>query len=121
MISLHKNDKLDSSCLDTEVDVTFADEKYFRTRFKDVSIRIITISIIVRELEVTKHTINKYVCCLMYFAKEKDDRSMLVEVIKKIHLMKNLKANLLIVNDVLDSELIDISTFTNSVFDRRSR
>ena len=116
MINLHKNDKLDSNCLDTEADITLADEKYFRTKSKDVSIRIMTISIIVRELKVIKHIINKYACCFMYFAEEKNDRSMFVEIIRKIHLMKNLKTNLLIENDVLNSELINISTFTNSVF-----
>ena len=116
MINLHKDDKFDIDCLNTEIDVTLADEKYFRTKFKNVSIRIMTISIIVRELKVIKHTINKYACCFMYFAEKKDDRSIFVEVIKEIHLMKNLKTNLLIENDVLNSELIDISTFTNSVF-----
>ena len=57
MINLHKNDKFDTNCLNIKVDVTFANENYFRTKFKNVSICIITISIIIRELKVTKHTV----------------------------------------------------------------
>lgn len=68
--------------------MTFADEIYFRTKFVNISIRIMILFIIVRDLKISKHIIKKYACCFMYFAEKKNDYLILVEVIKKIHLMK---------------------------------
>ena len=73
--------------------------------------------ITVRDLETNKHSIDKYAICSMYFADtDNDDNAILIEIIRKIHLMNNLKTNFLIENDILNSELIDIFTFTNSAF-----
>ena len=71
--------------------------------------------ITVRDLKANKHSIDKYVVCSVYFSNiEKNDNNILLEIIKKTHLIDNLKTNLLIENDVLNCELIDIFTFTNS-------
>ena len=70
LINLHKNDKFDFSCIDTETDVTFANENYFRSKFKNIAIRIMTTFIMVRDLRTNKHTTNKYACCFLYFKKK---------------------------------------------------
>ena len=117
MINLHKNEKPDPECLNTEADVTLADTKYFQDKSKDISIRTMIAFITVRDLETNKHSIDKYAICSMYFADtDNDDNAILTEIIRKIHLVNNLKANLLIENDILNPELIDIFTFTNSAF-----
>ena len=117
MISLHENEKPDFECLNIEADVTFADIKYFQKKFKDIFIRTMIALITVRDLETNKHSIDKYAICSMYFADiDSDENAILTEIIRKIHLVNNLKTNLLIENDILDSELIDIFTFTNSAF-----
>ena len=115
LIVLNKDEKFESDCLDTGADVTLIDMSYFKNKFKDISIRTMTSLITVRDLETVKHTTDKYVCCLMYFfEKDKDDHSVLVEIVREIHLVDNLKINLLIDNDILESELIDIFTFINT-------
>lgn len=72
------------------------------------------ISIIVRDLNVNKHQINKYAFASIHF-KEKNavDEIVRTVITRKIHLIKNLEVNLLINNDIFDFELIDISTSTN--------
>ena len=116
-IALNKNETSKSACLDTEVEVILIDIQYFKNKFKNISIRTIISSITIRDLRSIKHSTNKYACCLMYFSeKNEDDQSIFAEIIKKIHLIDNLKVNLLIDNNVLNFELIDIFIFINTVF-----
>ena len=115
LIVLNKEKKFESNCLDTETDVTLIDMNYFKNKFKNISIRTMTFFITVRDLKTVKHTIDKYVCCFMYFfEKNKDDHSVFVEIVREIHLVDNLKINFLINNDILESKLIDISISINT-------
>ena len=76
-----------------------------------------TTFITVRDFKVNKHQIDKYAIVLMYFEeKNKIDDTVKTVIIREIHLIKNLKINLLIENDILKFELIDISTSTNIVY-----
>ena len=52
----------------------------------------------------------------MYFADTKNDTFTNAVIIRKIHLVKGLKANLLIENDILNSKMIDISNSTKSIY-----
>ena len=116
-IALNKNETSKSACLDTKIEITLVDIQYFKNKFKDILIRTMTFSITIRDLRSTKHSTNKYACCFMYFSKKNEnDQSVLVEIIKEIHLIDNLKVNLLIDNDVLNFEFIDIFTFTSTIF-----
>ena len=117
MISLNKNEKSDLECLDIEADIILDDVKYFQAKSKNIQIRTMISFITVRDLETNKHCIDKYAICSMYFSStNKNDNKILTKIIKEIHLMNNLKTNLLIENDVLKPESIDIFTFTSSTF-----
>ena len=76
-----------------------------------------TIFITVQNLNAQKHSTDKYAIAFMYFA-DIDDKKRKVKtlIIKEIHLIDNLKTNMLIDNDILKSEFIDISTFTKSAY-----
>lgn len=73
LIALNKNEKLEFDCLDTETKTTLSDTKYFKNKIEDVSIRIMITSITVRNLEIVKHFIDKYVCCFMYFSETNEN------------------------------------------------
>ena len=116
-VNLTKNEKSFSACWDTEAEITLTDTKFFIQNFKDIRIRTMSRSITVRELNIQKHSSDKYVIASMYFSSVNDiDRFVQIMIIREIHLIDNLKINLLIENDILSSKLIDISTSTNSAY-----
>ena len=68
--------------------------------------------IFVRDVDSKKHFSNKYAIVFMYFFNvNKNDKSIKVMIIKKIHLIDNLKANMLLNIDFIDSKKIDINIF----------
>lgn len=69
-----------------------------------------------KRLDITKHTTNKYVILSMYFQNKKNDALANIVIIREVHLMKELKTSLLIENDILKSEMIDISNSTRSIY-----
>ena len=76
-----------------------------------------TTSITVSDLEINKHQIDKYAVVFMYFEnKNKSHDVVKTIIIREVYLIKDLKANLLIENDILKFELIDISTSINTVY-----
>jgi hypothetical protein len=62
-----------------------------------------TISLIVRDIEANVHEIKEYVNFSIYFS-SKNDFIRMTEIHKKMHLMKELKVNMLIKNDILKSK-----------------
>ena len=74
-------------------------------------------SITVRDLEINKHQIDKYAIVFIYFEnKNKFDDVVKAMISREIHLIKNLRMNLLIENNILEFEYINIFTFTNTAY-----
>ena len=116
-VFLIENEKSTSVCADTETEITLVDTMFFNTTAKNISIKTMIISITVRELNTTKHFIDKYVIVLMYFSeKNNHDKLVRAKITRKVHFVNNLKANMLIENDVLKSKKFDIFTFTSTVY-----
>ena len=73
-------------------------------------------SISVKELDTIKHSTNKYAILSMCFLKiNSDDILIKTIIIREIHLVNDLKTNLLINNDIFDSEKVDIFNSTKSI------
>ena len=116
-VSLSKIEDFFSFCIDIEAEITLTNEIFFEKQLKNVAIRTMTTLITIRDFEINKHQIDKYAIVFMYFEeKNKIDDTVKTVIIREIHLIKNLKINLLIENDILEFELIDISTFTNIAY-----
>ena len=76
-----------------------------------------TTSIVVRKFEVNKHFTDQYAVLFMYFnEKNKHDKNVRVKITKKIHLIDDLKVNILLENDVLRSKLFDICMSFDTVY-----
>ena len=72
-------------------------------------------SITVRDLEFNWHQTNKYALIAIHFKdKNEVDNDVIVIILKEIHLVGDFKTNLFIDNDIINSELIDIFTSTDS-------
>ena len=67
-------------------------------------IRTIIAFIFVRNVDVVKHMSNKYIIVQIYFFNEKNSVSMRIIIIKKIHLIDNLKINILININLIESK-----------------
>ena len=67
------------------------------------------IFITIRDLNIDKHIINKYVIVFMSFIEE-DDKNNNVRVMfrRETHIMNNLKVNILMKNEIMNSEEIFI-------------
>ena len=116
-VNLSKIEDFFSFCINIEAEITLTDETFFEKQSKNVAIRTMTTFITIRDLEVNKYQTDKYAIVFMYFEeKNKIDDIVKTVIIREIHLIKNLKINLLIENDILEFELIDISTFTNIAY-----
>ena len=76
-----------------------------------------TISITMRDLEANKHSTDQYAVTSMYFnEKDKNDKSIWAMITRKIHVMNELKANILIDNNVLSSKMFDISMLISTAY-----
>ena len=116
-IFLSENDIFAFVCVDIEVDITLTNTKFFKSIAKNVSIRTIIISITIRDLKINKHFTVKYVIVSMYFSEKNEKREAVkTKITREVHLMNNLKTNMLIKNDILKSKKFDIFTFTSSAY-----
>lgn len=112
-----KDNDFTTICVKTEIDITFANVILFNFAIKDVLIKIMITSITVRDLNIKKHFIDKYVNVFMYFAKKNEnDNVVKAKITRKVHLINDLKTNMFIENNVLNLKIIDIFTSTFSVY-----
>ena len=74
------------------------------------------IFIFVRDLDVDKHMIAKYVILFIYFFDQKNNNSIKIKIIKEIHLIDNLKTNMLFENDVIEFKKIDVNIFKKTIY-----
>ena len=70
----------------------------------------------IRELDIDKHMTVEYVILFIYFSDQKNDVTVKTKITKEIHLIDNLKINMLLNNDVIESEKIDVSISNKSVY-----
>ena len=114
--ALFSIDEVKSICLNIEIGIVLSDTKFFKKEALNIFIRIMTFFIFVRDVDSKKHFLNKYAIIFMYFFEvNKNDKSVKIMIIKKIHLINNLKANMLLSIDFIDSEKIDINILNKIV------
>ncbi len=78
-------------------------------RLSKIHIHLMTTFLIVRDIKANVHEIQKHVNFSIYLS-SKDDFIKLIEIHREMHLIENLKANMLIDNDILEFEdiIIDV-------------
>ena len=103
-------------CLNIDVEITLCDRQFFKKQISNVFIRIMIIFISIRDLNVDKHMTVEYVILSMYFSDQKNNVTVKVKIIREIHLIDNFKTNMLLSNDVIESEKIDVSISNKSIY-----
>ena len=97
------------ACLDTNVNIIFVDREFFKKQTSNISIRIMTISISIRDFDTTQHWFSDYVITLIYFSNKKNEIVVKTMITREIHLIDDLKINMFIENDLMKSKKIDIN------------
>ena len=115
-VTLFPTADAESVCLNIDVEIAFCDRQFFKKQIPNVFIKIMTTFISIRGLDVDKHMTTEYAILFMYFPDQKDDVTVRTKIIKKIHLIDNFKANMLLSNDVIESKKIDVSISNKSVY-----
>ncbi len=109
MISLFIKDNEEQMCLDTSCSVILTNREFIKRHEAHYIIRRMTTSLNVRELRTNKHETWKYIIASIYFLEKITQEKFTREVIRReVHLMNDLKVNMLIDNDILESEDIFI-------------
>ena len=98
-------------CLDTECDATLANKVWILNILSEIQIKKMITSLKVKDIDFTTHEFLKFVSISIYFSGlTKNDISAFVFIIRKIHLIDDLKVKMLIKNDLLSFKgfVIDI-------------
>lgn len=99
-------------CIDTGCGVILAEKPWLLSLFPNVSIRRMSKSLRVKGLGSTMHDTDQYVLTPMLISGIKEDGiRVLCRILREIHLIDNLKARMLIGNDIVGPEgiVLDVS------------
>jgi hypothetical protein len=114
MISLSIKDNETQICLDTDCNVILTNKIFIKNHEAHYIIRRMITSLNVRKLNTNKHEIWEYIIVIIYFLEKINQEKFVREVIRQeVHSVDNLKANMLIDNDILESEDIFIDDVNN--------
>lgn len=109
--------KDEEGCADTGTGVTLADKSWMLRQIPDLEIKKMSSSLRVKGLGSSMHNTDEYVLVPMYLpAKKEDGVKVLCCIRREIHLVKDLKANMLMGNDILGPERIILDMGKGNAF-----
>ena len=114
-ISLFSTIKSKNICMIIDADVILVDRVFYKKQISKNIIRTMITSLKIRELNINRHESWKYVICDIHFVDIKNDKFVISILRREVHLIDNLKANMLINNDVLDFENIIIDSIKKQI------
>ena len=97
--------------MNIDVKISFSDNNFVYKQKSNLVVRKMITFIIIRSLNTIQHKILKYVVLLCYiFEIDKNGKSVTTFIEKEFHLIKNLKVNMLINNNIIILKSIVIDT-----------
>ena len=118
-IILIENNEKKNIVIDIDVDITLKNENFIRRQKSNVVVRKIFFFIIVRDFDTTQHENSRYVILFIYFIDTKNNVFVKIFIEQKIYLIKNLKINMLINNNIIVLKNIFVN-FTNQITNIRN-
>ena len=89
-------------CLNIDVNVSFMNRNFFKTQTSNIFIRIMISSFQIRDLNINRHESWKYIICDIHMFDTKNDQKITSLFKREIHLVDNLKVNMLLNNDIIE-------------------
>lgn len=113
MIFLFEIANFEQRCLDIETRLIVCDRLFFKAQALDARIRIMTTLVTIRDLEISKHQIDEYVIVSLYMIeKNKQENEIRTMFCREVHLVNDLKANILIDMNIMSFESIVVDSST---------
>ena len=110
VVFLFENVISEMCCLNIDVDVTLINKKFLKAQASNVQIKIMIIFLSIFELSINRYSTFEYVIVLIYFVdKNTTDKKIEICFRRETHIVDDLKANMLIKNDIIDSEIFIIN------------
>ncbi len=96
-------------CLDIEIEAFLTNKQFVLKRLSTTYIHLMTSFLSIRDIEANVHEIKKYVNFSIYLS-SKNNSIKMIEIHRKMHFVKELKTNMFIENDILESKkfIIDV-------------
>ena len=114
-VALFEKVESEFAYIDIKSEVTIANRRFFFRQNFDFFIRTMITSFTIREIVIDQHQTFEYVIASMYFLDQKNDKIVKIIIRREIHLINNLKINMLIDNDVIDSKKWNIDNEHNKI------
>ena len=114
-IALSLSSSINSVCFDTSCSVTLCDIAFFCIQAPNTPIQKMATPIMVRGLGANKHTTDQYAIADIYIpAKDGQGQEVTAHIRREIHLVEELKANMLVGTEIMTPELfvLDLSKKT---------
>ena len=100
-----ESDPSATACLDTGCVMTLVDKDWLLRQLPGQKIKEMSTPLRVKGIEASRHESNHFAELSLFFPKENGEREMVYAFIKcELHLVKGLRANILIGNDILAPE-----------------
>ena len=115
-VTLSPTGQPETGCLDTGAGVTLSDRDFYKRQNPNGTIRTMATPLKVRGLGTHRHESSEYAICDIHLKGEKDGKPVTSVLRREVHLVDNLKANMLIGNDVIGSEGIVIDPVKKQAF-----
>ena len=96
-------------CFDFEIDVFLVDREFYKSQAFDIFVRIMIISLKIRDFETKMHETSKYVITNIHLFDTKNDKKITSIIRREIHLIDDLKINMFLENDIMKSKRIVIN------------
>ena len=98
-------------CADTGCGMTMIDREFIKIQLPHIQFQKLENPVIVKGIEANRHTTDEYCLIDLYMKGKTKLEDVLIKITKKVHIVDNLKAKLLMGMDLLGSEgaIIDIS------------
>ena len=103
-------------CLDSDAKVSLIDRIFLKLQTFDLAIRIMTSSFKMRNLDIRRHETWKYAIVDVHLFELKNDKKIIFIFRRKLHLIDDLKINMLIDNDIMKSKQIVSNIVKKSIF-----
>ncbi len=100
--------KKDYVYLDTRTKTSLVDKQFVLKKLSKTHIHLMINVLTIREIDANVHETKKYVNFLIYLSSKNNSKKM-IEIHRKMHLVKNFKVNMFINNDILESKDIIIN------------
>ena len=85
------------------------DREFYKSQTFDIFVRIIIISLKIRDFETKMHETSEYVITNIHLFDTKNDKKITSIIRREIHLIDDLKINMFFENDIMKSERIVIN------------